>query len=422
MLGRMRVSGAGQGARVSRGSTGGGRTVAVVAAWGLLVTGVAGCNDASSSGGAAGAATSASSSTPTARIEVSVPDGMKGVGASSVVTVKAVGGELGAVSLASADGKRTVTGKVGSDKVWSSSGALLPGTTYKVTATARAEGGGQTTSTSSFTTVTPEKVIGYTVTPDGWTVGSGMPVQVNFDAPVRSAAAKAEIESRLSLTSTPAQPGAWGWTSDSTLMYRPQAYWAAGTSVVVKAPLAGLQVAPGAYLMEDNGATMTIGTQRVMRVDLAAHTMTLKENGALVRTFPISGGRPGERFETRGGTKLIQDKHAEIVMDSSTFGIDKADPEYYKTKVKWAMRITDSGEYLHSAPWSVPDQGRANVSHGCINMAPGDAEWLFNRVQYGDPVENVNSHIPLQPGESGIPVWLWSWPQWQAKSALAAKS
>lgn len=118
---------------------------------------------------------------------------------------------------------------------------------------------------------------------------------------------------------------------------------------------------------------------------------------------------------------MVLDKSRDIIMDSSTFGIDKADPEFYRTKVQWAVRITDSGEFLHSAPWSVAQQGRVNVSHGCINMAPADAEWLFDRVIPGDVVENVNSAYRLQPAEAGVPVWLWSWQQWQAKSAMAAK-
>lgn len=351
-----------------------------------------------------------------ARLEISMPDGSKEVSPASVLTVRAVDGRLGEVTVTSADGKRTVAGKTGADHVWTSTGRLLPRTTYRITASATNAGGDATSRTASFTTLTPDRTVDYTVTPDGWTVGAGMPIQVNFDDPIPKES-RAAIEAQLTINTVPAQPGAWGWTSNTTLMYRPQSYWAPGTKIEVSAPLAGTQVAPGAYLMEDNGAKLTIGTQRILRVDLAGHTMTNTENGKLVQTFLISGGRPGQQFETRGGTKVVMDKYEKIIMDSSTFGIGKMDPEYYRTPVNYAMRITDTGEFLHSAPWSVGQQGYANVSHGCINMAPGDARGLFNVIQYGDVVETTGSRFPLQPGEAGIPVWLYTWPQWQALSA-----
>lgn len=355
---------------------------------------------------------------PQAAVEVSVADGATGVDPSSAVTVRTLSGTLESVSLTSADGKRTVTGTHAEDGTWTSHGTIVPKTRYVVTATAHNEAGEKTTSTTAFTTKAPTREIGYLVTPDGWTVGAGMPVQVTFDAPINSPQARAEIEKKMQISVTPAQEGAWGWANHSALMYRPKAYWAGGTAITVSAPLAGTQVAPGTYLMEDNGATLTIGTQRVLKVDLAAHQMALFENGTSVGTFPISGGRPEPRWETRGGTKVITEKHDSLVMDSSTFGVDKSDPEYYRTKVQWAMRITNSGEFLHSAPWSVAQQGYANVSHGCVNLSPANASWLFQRAQIGDIVETAGSSTPLNPGDAGVPVWLYSWPQWQARTAV----
>ncbi len=383
---------------------------------GLLVTAlIAGC-------GPGGQEAQAPASPPAAALQVSVADGATGVDPLAAVTVGTTSGTLEDVTLTSADGKRTVTGARGEDGTWTSNGTLIPKTTYVVTASARNEAGEKTTSTTAFTTKAPAKEIGYLVTPDGWTVGAGMPVQVTFDAPISSPEARAEIEKKMQISVTPAQDGAWGWATHSALMYRPKAYWASGTAIKVSAPLAGTQVAPGTYLMEDNGATLTIGTQRVLKVDLASHRMGLVENGKPVGTFPISGGRPGPRWETRGGTKVITEKHPNIVMDSSTFGVDKSDPEYYRTKVQWAMRITNSGEFLHSAPWSVGDQGYANVSHGCINLSPTNASWLFDRAQIGDVVETTGSSIPLPPGDAGVPVWLYSWPQWQARTAIQPSS
>ncbi|MEP7161250.1 MAG: Ig-like domain-containing protein [Dermatophilaceae bacterium] len=364
----------------------------------------------------------AAATSPPAAVSVSVPDGAGDVDPATAITVRATSGTLDEVTLTSTDGRRTVVGNRASDGVWTSAGVLLPKTTYVVTASARNAGGDRSVSKTSFATVTPDHVVSYLVVPDGHTVGAGMPVQVLFDSPITSLDVRAAIEAKLQISVTPAQEGAWGWVDNSSLMYRPRGYWASGTKITVSAPLAGTQVASGSYLMEDNGAKLTIGAQRVMKVDLLTHRMTLVEDGHPVKTFPISGGRLGERFETRGGTKVITEKLPSIIMDSSTFGIDKADPEYYRTDVQWAMRITDSGEFLHSAPWSVGSQGYANVSHGCINLSPGDASWLFQRAEIGDIVETTGSHYPLQPGEAGVSVWLSTWPQWQARSAVAAKT
>ena len=42
------------------------------------------------------------------------------------------------------------------------------------------------------------------------------------------------------------------------------------------------------------------------------------------------------------------------------------------------MRETNSGEFLHAAPWSVGSQGNANVSHGCTGMSTANAQWLYD--------------------------------------------
>ena len=51
--------------------------------------------------------------------------------------------------------------------------------------------------------------------------------------------------------------------------------------------------------------------------------------------------------------------------------------------VEYAVRISDSGEFVHAAPWSVAQQGNTNVSHGCINMSTERAAWFFNFSQPG---------------------------------------
>ena len=88
---------------------------------------------------------------------------------------------------------------------------------------------------------------------------------------------------------------------------------------------------------------------------MAAHTLTITRDGALLRTIPITTGKNG--YETRNGTKVIISRETERRMDAATLGTDKNDPDCYDLVVKYAMRLTWSGEFIHAAPWSVGQQG-----------------------------------------------------------------
>jgi lipoprotein-anchoring transpeptidase ErfK/SrfK len=78
-------------------------------------------------------------------------------------------------------------------------------------------------------------------------------------------------------------------------------------------------------------------------------------------------------------------------MDSSTYGVPVDSANGYKVNVQLAVRIDNSGNFVHSAPWSVGDQGKRNVSHGCINISPDNAKWFYDNFGSGDPVVVKNS-------------------------------
>jgi len=80
-----------------------------------------------------------------------------------------------------------------------------------------------------------------------------------------------------------------------------------------------------------------------------------------------------------------------LVMDSSTYGVPVNSTYGYKVTVQDAVRIDNSGGFVHGAPWSVNDQGKRNVSHGCINLSPANAKWFFDNFGSGDPVVVKNS-------------------------------
>jgi len=84
--------------------------------------------------------------------------------------------------------------------------------------------------------------------------------------------------------------------------------------------------------------------------------------------------------------------------------------------VPYALRLTLSGEFLHSAPWN-SSIGSANLSHGCTNVTIDDARWFYENIQRGDPVitKNGKGFSPLWDGAGAG--WNVPWTAWKAMAA-----
>lgn len=374
-------------------------------------------NVAAGSGNGSSSSSSTSSAAAPAELTITPAKGATGVLPSAPVVVTATSGTVSDVSVTDAKG-RTVEGELGSDGAWTSTTRLAPSAAYTVTATATNEDGTPTTTTSTFRTLKPKVTATYGILYSGQTVGVGMPASIQFDSAVTTAAMRAEVEKLVSVTTTPKQAGAWGWLDNRQLMWRPAKYWQPGTKVTVSAPLTGVQTGEGKWVANDSSASFTVGDAMISTVDIKSHHMTVRRNGKVLRVLPVSTGRPGATTETRGGTKVIIRKEGTVTMDSATIGIPKGKPGYYKEITDWNLRITWTGEYLHSAPWSVGAQGNANVSHGCVNLSPANAKWMFDNSRVGDVVTFTGSNRPFLPTE-GIGVWQYSFAKWKAQSALA---
>jgi lipoprotein-anchoring transpeptidase ErfK/SrfK len=172
-------------------------------------------------------------------------------------------------------------------------------------------------------------------------------------------------------------PGRFYWTNDTQVRWRPQDFWPANTVVNIDAS--------GAK------SSFRTGDSLIATVDDKAHQMQIMRNGKLEQTFPVSMGMPDGKHETKNGTYYVLEKFPDIVMDSSTYGVPVNSPMGYKVHVQLAVRIDNSGNFVHSAPWSVSDQGRRDVSHGCINLGPDNAKWFYDNFGSGDPVVIKNS-------------------------------
>lgn len=331
------------------------------------------------------------------------------------VELSAEGGELTEVEVTAADGT-ALEGRV-RNGTWSSTGRLEPGTDYVARSSALRSDGRTVTRPVRFRTqdLSLDQQTYPSVAPlAGETVGVGMPVVVTFDVPVSD---KAAFERHMTVTSTPAQPGTWHWISDNEAHYRPRSYWLAGTEVSVDIDVNSVPAGNGIYGQESRTVDFQVGDAHVYEVNMQTHQMQVFSNGDLLRTLPITTGKPG--FTTRSGTKVIMEMFEERRMNSETVGISRDDPEAYDIDdVQWAMRLTYSGEFIHAAPWSVGSQGRANVSHGCTGLSTADAGWLYAMTRRGDVVEYTGTDRWMTL-TNGYGDWNASYADYKAGSALS---
>jgi lipoprotein-anchoring transpeptidase ErfK/SrfK len=387
------------------------RTAAIIAAGALFLAGCSGSDDDPRGSGEPTAADA-----PAAEVTLAVADGSTDVSPVVPLEVAVTDGELDAVTVVDGDGA-DVPGALADSQtegtqVWTPETPLAYGTSYTLTATATNADDEETTATSTFTTATPASVSTPSIGPlDGQTVGVGMPIRVYFDDPV---ADKAAVESHLLVTSSTPTDGSWNWFSDSEVHFRPSQYWPPNIDVRLDANLYGVSFGEGIWGEKNRTVSFSIGAKHVSIADAATHMMEVYDGDQLVQTYPISAGSPDN--PSYNGPHVVTELNRDRIMDSSTYGVPVDSPDGYRTPVEYAVRISDSGEFVHAAPWSVAQQGNTNVSHGCINMSTERAAWFFNFSQIGDVVEIRNSSA----GDlrSNIYDWVIPWDQWQAGSAL----
>ncbi|RFS84405.1 hypothetical protein D0T12_17835 [Actinomadura spongiicola] len=329
------------------------------------------------------------------------------------VTVKAEGGKLTSVTLTYGPKRTPATGTLAADGTsWRSSWTLRPSTTYTVTAKGSGDGGDPVTATSTFTTLTPAKKLESGMSPlDGETVGVGMPVQLLLSRPVPTRAGRVAVEKALEVRTSKPVEGAWSWVSDREVDFRPREYWPTGQKVKVIAHLAGVKAGAGLYGTKDRSVAFTVGPKHITTIDAKKHRATVTDGGETVRTMRVSLGKPGH--ESYSGTMIAQEKAARIVMDSATTG----NPGEYRIPTKWNVRLTYSGTFVHSAPWSTTSQGEDNVSHGCVNASPADAKWFYDFTNRGDIVNVTGTSRKLRFGNGPTP-WAKSWQDWLAGGAV----
>ncbi|MGW2418029.1 L,D-transpeptidase [Streptomyces sp. NPDC001709] len=357
----------------------------------------------------------------TAKVVISARDGSTGASINAT-GVTASGGKLTEVKMTVAGTGQTVAGAIAADgSSWKPKQQLERGTKYEIDATAKDADGRTTATKSIFTTVTSANSFVGTYSPDnGSTVGAGMPVSFTFD---KSITDKKTVQSHITVSSSSGQQVVGHWFGDRRLDFRPQEYWKAGSKVTMRIALDGVQGAKGVYGVQKKTVSFVIGRSQVSTVDADTQTMTVVRDGKTIKTIPISTGSPDHT--TYNGQMVISEKFTQTPMDSRTVGLGNA---YNIPDVPHAMRLTNSGTFLHGNYWyskGNPPFGREGTSHGCVGLADVQggqsatpAKWFFDNSLIGDVVIVKNSPDSTVAPDNGLNGWNMSWSAWTAGSAV----
>ncbi|MBB4743306.1 lipoprotein-anchoring transpeptidase ErfK/SrfK [Actinoplanes octamycinicus] len=340
-------------------------------------------------------------------LTVTPAHGTKEVSPVKPITVAASNGTLKSVTVTS--GKSKISGEMQSDGTWQSTEELDYSKTYKVVATTSDSTGTTAAHTSSFATIKPDSLARVTFQANGLaslktggTYGAGQPVIVAFSRSVNKKAAEQAIE----ITTSPSVQGKFYWADDKTVHWRPAKYWAKGTTVKVKVNALGVKLGKGVYGAKNSSTHFTIGRQLIALADTRTHMTKVYIDGKLVRSMKSSFGKGGGTtgaqgqkvsFWTAGGPHIVLSKERKHSMSSASYGVtDPKDPNYYVSPdIEYCTRISYSGEFLHAAPWN-GELGRANRSHGCVNLSTDDAKWVYNTFILGDIVDVKHSPRELE--------------------------
>ena len=373
---------------------------------------LAACGGGSSHSHAAGAGTSTTTTAPprsTAHVSITPTTHGTDKAPNRGLTVRATGGTISRVIVRTRGAR--VTGKLNATKTaWHSTWALDVSQHYAVAATAVDPAGRSVTKRASFKTLTPAQTFDTRIVQgSGQTYGVGIPIVLYFSRPVTNRAA---IERALAIKTSKPVVGSWYWDipcnmAPACVYFRPKHYWRPHTRISFVGHLNGVQAAPGVYGHHTLTQSFTIGRSLVVVASTSQHSMNVFRDGKLFAHWPISSGRPGD--DTPNGRYLTIEKANPVQMTGPGYSIS----------VPWSVRFTWSGDYLHDAYWSVGDQGFTNVSHGCINMSPANAETFYNMAVPGDPVTVTGSPRAGEWG-NGWTMWFLSWKRWVRGSALHA--
>jgi len=388
-----------------------------------------GDDDASGSGSKdtsqAKADEAAAKKTSEADIKITPKDGSENASINNSAAVTVSKGTLTEVTMTTADGA-AVSGAISADKTsWKPSAQLERSTTYKVNAEAKDSDGRVAHENASFTTVSPSNsFLGYFTPDDGSTVGVGMPVSINFDKAITN---KAAVQKGITVSSSSGQEVVGHWFNANRIDFRPEDYWTENSTVTLKLALDGVEGADGVYGVQQKTVTFKIGRNQITYVDAKTKQMKVTQDGKTIKTIPISAGSPENK--TYEGIMVMSEKFKETRMNGATVGFtdDDGKGEYDIKDVPHAIRLTNSGTFVHGNYWGAKSIfGSVNTSHGCVGLSDtkgandkGTAGyWFYNNSIIGDVVIVQNTGDKTVSPDNGLNGWNLNWADWKAGSAV----
>ncbi|HUZ36225.1 MAG TPA: Ig-like domain-containing protein [Streptosporangiaceae bacterium] len=376
-------------------------TIAVTGAVCLFAAACSGTASTPGSSQQNGQAPGSPAASPPAQLIITPASGSTDAKTNRGISVTVTAGKITNVSVTA--GQAPVTGLLAEGaQTWHTKWPLRTHTHYSVNATAINAAGKTTTATSSFRTLGPAATFTATTLEGHQSYGVGMPIVINFSQAVTHRAA---VERAIQVKSSKPVVGAWFWDGNQTLEFRTQNYWPQHTKVSFTAHLNGLEAAPGVYGTANLSQSFTIGDSLIGVTSTRTHHTRIYWKGKLYAVWPDSSGMPGD--DTADGTYLTIEKGNPVLMSGQG---------YKNVPVFFSVRFTWSGNYYHSAPWSLGEQGFSNVSHGCVNLSPQHAQWYYDRAVPGDPITITGSPVAGQWGD-GYTAWFYSWKQLLKHSA-----
>ena len=358
----------------------------------------------------------APSAPPTPSISYQPADNATDVAPVAPVRVDVKDGWFQRITLTNADGK-VVAGALNRDRTsFATTEPLGYGASYSWAGSVVGHDGKAVPVQGNFTTINPTKQVnGAFQLADGQTVGVAAPVIIQFDAAISD---KAAVEKALKVTTEPPVEGSWAWLPDelggSRVHYRSKEYYPAGTKVNVEARLYGVPFGDGAFGAQDITLNFEIGRRQVVKAEASSHRIqVLDGTGAVIMDFPCSYGEGDlPRNITRSGVHVVTEKYEDFYMSNPAAG-------YSNVHERFAVRISNNGEFIHCNPNSIGAQGNTNVTNGCINLNLENSQQYFSSAMYGDPVEVTGTSIELSYSDGDIWDWAVSWDDWVAMSALS---
>lgn len=304
---------------------------------------------------------------------------------------------------------RTTTAADGSGLIQWQSRPLPPGKQITAAVEATSSNGTSRTESYAVTTGAAKDTFGVTFNTDATTkYGVGEMPKIEFDISIPKKA-RANVVSHLTTTVTPRNvPVAFRWIDDRTVAYRPEKFWPGHAKITVAADISAVPISSGGrtYWGKNRTTSWRTGKSMIIRIQADRHQGYVIIDGKKARTFGTSVGKSG--YTTRSGTKTLTDKFRVTRMTN----IGVTSDEIYDLEVPYAMRLTETGEFLHAAPWN-GNIGYANTSHGCTNLNYSDAAWIFERAQWGDPVVTTGTSRSMETWNGPGAMWNVPWKQWR---------